>query len=224
MGQERAEGLAVAVDVEKWNGRLKKKGLHRTPRGLEVPKYYVTVDTGEVDEFVEYLFVRAMFAYMLAANVLGVGVRDFAKRPRHGKSTELHKKAYRIFSKAFGHIKVRVKNAKPASKYYKYGLILSDGHIMNKNTIRFGSSRQELIAIVLKTFKRTKIYIEYPVLLSKCVIHPTLRITVKNDYGTKEDILKELEEATLTQLFDYIARLTDGDGNIHTKRHKNSCK
>lgn len=207
----------MVVDVAKWERRLRRRSWHRTPRGLVVPKYYVTVDAEEVDEFVEYLFIRAIYSYATAANTLGIDIRDVSKKPRHGKSSQLHREAYKIFVSTFGHIYLKIKRAKPASKYYKYGLILSDGNIVNQKTLKFDSSRRELIAIVLETFKRTKIYIGYPVLLDKGIIHPFIRVIVKNDYGTKESILRELEMATLTQLFDYIAGLVDGDETIHER-------
>lgn len=58
-----------------------------------MPKYYVAVDAEEVDEFVEYLFIRAIYSYAVAAKTLGVKIQDIAKKPRQGKSAQLHKKA-----------------------------------------------------------------------------------------------------------------------------------
>jgi len=205
----------MTVDTKKWSKRLRRRGWHKTPRGLKVPLYSVTMDASEVEEFVEYLFVRAMYAYMIAASILGLKLQDIAKKPHHGKSTELHKKAYKIFNKAFGRIRLRVKNAGRTSKFYKYGLILSDGHVSkSRKMIQFGSTDPELIRIVLLAFKRAEVYILHPTLLRNDTIHPFIYIHIDNNLGGPEQFLSILFNATVTELVDYVAGLADGDGSI----------
>lgn len=184
-GEKTLPGVGVIVNIEKWNKKLRRHGWYKTPRGLVVPKYYVAIVSQEVDEFVEYLFIRAMYSYATAAHTLGVNIRDISKKPRHGKSSQLHRDAYKIFVSTFGHIYLKIKGTKHVSKYYKYGLILSDGSIVSQKTLKFDSSKMELIAIVLKTFKRAKIYIGYPVLLDKDIIHPFIRILIKKQLWNK---------------------------------------